>query len=79
MDKYDIRPGTLAAIRDCQGDSEGVWVPGHCVKSAALSGNVLDQSWLCWKAKDNNSAGVWVYAALLVVLLKTMRWMVAYS
>ena len=47
MDTYDIRPGTLAAIRDCQGDSESVWVPGHCVKSAALSGNVLDQPRLC--------------------------------
>ena len=56
---------------------KGVWVPGHCVKSAALSGNVLDQPRLSWKAKVDNSACVWVYAALLVVLLKTIRWMVA--
>ena len=28
MDKYEITPGTLAAIRDCQGDSQsclGSW------------------------------------------------------
>ena len=52
---------------------KGVWVPGHCVKSAALSGNVLDQPRLSWKAKVDNSACVWVYAALLVVLLKTIK------
>ena len=52
---------------------KGVWVPGHCVKSAALSGNVLDQPKLGWKAKDDNCAGVWMYASLLAVLLKTIK------
>ena len=36
MDKYEIRQGTLAAIRDCQGDSQRFLVPGHYIKSTAL-------------------------------------------
>lgn len=79
MDKYEIRPDTLAAIRDCQGDSQRCLVPGHCIKSTALFWNLLDQPRRGRKAKGDSSAGVWVYAALFVVFLKTLRWMVACS
>ena len=47
--------------------------------STALFWDVLDQPRLGRKAKGDHSAGVWVYTALFVVFLKTLRWMVAYS
>ena len=40
MDKYEIRPGTLTAIRDCQGDSQ------RCLASWSLS-QVCSFTWKC--------------------------------
>ena len=73
MDKYEIRPGTLAGIRNCQGDSQS------CLGFWSLC-QVCSSVWKCigsvktrLKAKDDNCAGVWIYATLLIVLLKTIK------